>query len=191
MTNTNSALMTAIEILTLAIDNEDIEFSNKRLTETLMQVSDLMDEYPEKKNAFRTTIEVITSVLDESDVMVANAEMINAVETLSEMTGKCFTPVKVKAPAPAPVKARKEKSEEDKDITSEILVLLITDATATNGIATIAEMKKVNDKLAKYSNQKLSAVLKRMIEDDIVVKTVNKRKTYFSLVPYVPSKNNY
>ena len=189
MTSTNSALITAIEILTLVIDNDDVEFSNKRLTETLMQIGDLMDEYPEKKNAFRTTIEVITSVLDESDVMVANAEMINAVETLSKMTGKCFTPVKVKAPAPALVKARKEKSEEDKDITSEILVLLITDATATNGIATIAEMKKVNDKLAKYSNQKLSAVLKRMIEDDIVVKTVDKRKTYFSLVPYVPSKN--
>ena len=189
MTNTNSALVTAIEILTLVIDNDDVEFSNKRLTETLTQIGDLMDEYPEKKNAFRTTIEVITSVLDESDVMVANAEMINAVETLSEMTGKRFTPAKVKAPTPAPVKVRKEKSEEDKDITSEILVLLITDATATNGIATIAEMKKVNDKLAKYSNQKLSAVLKRMIEDDIVVKTVNKRKTYFSLVPYVPSKN--
>ena len=187
MTNTNSALMTAIEILTLVIDNDDVEFSNKRLTETLMQIRDLMDEYPEKKNAFITTIEVITSVLDESDVMVANAKMINAVETLSEMAGKCFTPVKAKAPAP--VKARKEKSEEDKDITSEILVLLITDATATNGIATIAEMKKVNDKLAKYSNQKLSAILKRMIEDDIVVKTVDKRKTYFSLVPYVPSKN--
>ena len=189
MTNINSALMTAIEILTLVIDNDDVEFSNKRLTETLMQIGDLMDEYPEKKNAFRTTIEVITSVLDESDVMVANAEMINAVETLSEITGKRFTPAKVKAPTPAPVKVRKEKSEEDKDITSEILVLLITDATATNGIATIAEMKKVNDKLAKYSNQKLSAVLKRMIEDDIVVKTVDKRKTYFSLVPYVSSTN--
>lgn len=185
MTNTNSALMTAIEILTLVIDNDDVEFSNKRLTETLMQIRDLMDEFPEKRSTFITTIEVITSVLDESDVMVANAEMINAVAVLSEMIGKRFTPAKVKAPTLATVKARKEKSEEDKDITSEILVLLITDATATNGIATIAEMKKVNDKLAKYSNQKLSAVLRRMIEDDIVVKTVDKRKTYFSLVHHV------
>ncbi len=51
--------------------------------------------------------------------------------------------------------------------------------TITNGSYTISEMQKLNPKLAEYSNQKLSALVKQMIDSDVLVKEEIKRKSYF------------
>lgn len=45
---------------------------------------------------------------------------------------------------------------------------------------TISELQ-VDSRLAEYSNQKLSALLRKMIESGDVVKTMNKKKAYFAL----------
>ena len=45
---------------------------------------------------------------------------------------------------------------------------------------TISEMQKVNSDLAELSNQKVSAVMKQMVEANLVVRTEDKRKAYFS-----------
>lgn len=45
---------------------------------------------------------------------------------------------------------------------------------------TITEMQKT-DKLSEYSNQKLSALLKKLVSTGEVVRTEEKKKAYFSL----------
>ena len=46
---------------------------------------------------------------------------------------------------------------------------------------TITELQDLNTEMAKYSNQKLSALLKKLVESNEVVKTVDKKKSYFSI----------
>ena len=47
---------------------------------------------------------------------------------------------------------------------------------------TITEMQELNTEMANYSNQKLSALLKQLVENDKkVVKTVDKKKSYFTI----------
>ena len=46
---------------------------------------------------------------------------------------------------------------------------------------TISEMQTFSADLAKYTNQKLSALLTQMKADGTVIKTVEKKKSYFSV----------
>ena len=47
---------------------------------------------------------------------------------------------------------------------------------------TITEMQELNTEMANYSNQKLSALLRQLVENDKkVVKTINKKKSYFTV----------
>lgn len=46
---------------------------------------------------------------------------------------------------------------------------------------TITELQAASTEMTEYSNQKLSALLKKLIESGEVVKTTEKKKSYFSL----------
>lgn len=46
---------------------------------------------------------------------------------------------------------------------------------------TISEMQEANEKLATLSNQKISALLTKLINSNKVVKTTDKRKSFFSI----------
>ncbi len=46
---------------------------------------------------------------------------------------------------------------------------------------TITELQAQNVEMAKYSNQKLSALLKQLVESNEVVKVIDKKKSYFSV----------
>ena len=46
---------------------------------------------------------------------------------------------------------------------------------------TITELQAASAEMAEYSNQKLSALLKKLVESGEVVKTTEKKKSYFSL----------
>ena len=48
-----------------------------------------------------------------------------------------------------------------------------------NGSLTITEMQKLNGELAELSNQKISALLKQMVESGSVVREEIKRKAHF------------
>lgn len=48
-----------------------------------------------------------------------------------------------------------------------------------NSSLTITEMQKINGELAERSNQKLSALLKQMVENGSIVREEIKRKAYF------------
>ncbi len=46
---------------------------------------------------------------------------------------------------------------------------------------TISELQAASSAMAEYSNQKLSALLKKLVESGEVVKTTEKKKSYFSI----------
>lgn len=75
--------------------------------------------------------------------------------------------------------AKKTKSQlENEETMSKILVAL----AEVGKPVTISELQKEVPSMAEYSNQKLSSLLKKMIEEDkTVVKTIEKKKSYFSL----------
>ena len=46
---------------------------------------------------------------------------------------------------------------------------------------TITELQKESKEMAEYSNQKISAMLKKMLDNNTVEKIVDKKKSYFKL----------
>lgn len=67
--------------------------------------------------------------------------------------------------------------KENEDIKTKIINALVEIAVPT----TITDLQKNNEELAEYSNQKLSALLKQLVETKQVVKTTDKKKSYFSI----------
>ena len=65
--------------------------------------------------------------------------------------------------------------EENVAIKNEIASVL------TNEGATVTEIQSKSEMLGGLSNQRVSALLRQMIADGVVVKTVDKKKSYFAL----------
>lgn len=125
-------------------------------------------------SALEVAIEVITNVINGVDTDLASSELSEAVVKLNGMAEK------LAEKRSTPSKADKEKSAEHKAIADEIILVLSTEETVTNGM-TVSEMQKASEMLAGYSNQKISAILRKMVDSGAVVKTVDKKKSYFSV----------
>ena len=74
--------------------------------------------------------------------------------------------------------ADSKKSEEHKVIMDLIRVRLVALAKPV----TVSELQFADSELAKLSNQKVSSMLKKMVDNGEVVKTVEKKVSYFSVV---------
>ena len=125
-------------------------------------------------SALEVAIKVITNVMNGVDTDLASSELSEAVVKLSGMAEK------LAEKRSTPSKADKEKSAEHKAIADEIILVLSTEENVTTGM-TVSEMQKASDKLAGYSNQKISAILRKMVDSGTIVKTVDKKKSYFSI----------
>lgn len=126
-------------------------------------------------SALELAVEVITDVMNDTDPDLAYySELSEAIAKLSGMAEK------LAEKRSTPSKADKEKSAEHKAIADEIILVLSTEETVTNGM-TVSEMQKASEMLAGYSNQKISAILRKMVESKAIVKTVDKKKSYFSI----------
>lgn len=58
----------------------------------------------------------------------------------------------------------------------------IVDVLVQLGKSTISELQAGNEEMAEYSNQKLSALLKQLVDSKQVVRTMEKKKAYFEVV---------
>lgn len=125
-------------------------------------------------SALELAVKVITNVMNGVDTDIASSELSEVITKLSGMAEK------LAEKRSTPSKADKEKSAEHKAIADEIILVLSTEETVTTGM-TVSEMQKASDKLAEYSNQKISAILRKMVDSGAVVKTVDKKKSYFSI----------
>lgn len=65
---------------------------------------------------------------------------------------------------------------------NESLKVLVRNALVELGKATVTEVQKADEVLSELSNQKVSALLRQMIDAGEVVKETDKKKSYFSLV---------
>ena len=71
-----------------------------------------------------------------------------------------------------------EKKPTATQIANEGIKNLILEVIGNSSL-TITEMQKINGELAERSNQKISALLKQMVENGSVVREEIKRKAYF------------
>lgn len=64
---------------------------------------------------------------------------------------------------------------------NEVLVERVYEALVTVGkTVTVSELQNVEG-MGEFSNQKLSALLKKLVDTNRVVKTIDKKKSYFSV----------
>ena len=84
-------------------------------------------------------------------------------------------------------KTTKTKNQKE----NEVLVEVLYNELATIGEAvTITELQEKSSELADYSNQKLSALMKKLVDSGRVTKEVNKKKSYFSVPTEVEEDNS-
>lgn len=74
---------------------------------------------------------------------------------------------------------RKTKVNESDE---ELKVAVIDTLTALGEPSTVSALMKANERLAQESNQKVSAILRKLIADEVVLREKDKKTTLFSLV---------
>ena len=100
----------------------------------------------------------------------------NAMKENDDVVAFCKHEIKLlekKASKSSQTKAQKENA---------ILIERVFSALATVGRpVTVTELQTEVDEMSSYSNQKLSALLKKLVDCGRVVKTIDKKKSYFSI----------
>lgn len=77
-------------------------------------------------------------------------------------------------------KSTAKKSTKDSEA-NETLKAIILDVLATMESGTVSDIQKQNAELSALSNQKVSSLLKSLVEDGQVEKSTDKKKSKFSL----------
>ena len=74
-----------------------------------------------------------------------------------------------------------EKKPTAQQVANEAIKQAIVDGMERDHLYTITEIQKNVPECAELSNQKITALVRQLKEDGVVVKTEDKRKSYFSL----------
>ena len=74
-----------------------------------------------------------------------------------------------------------EKKPTAQQAANEVVKTAIAEGMTPNRLYTVTEIQKEIPECAEMSNQRISALLRQMKEDKIIVRTEDKRKAYFSL----------
>ena len=115
----------------------------------------------EKKMTKKEMFNLIANAMKENNDVVAFCN--HEIELLEKKTSKS-----------GQTKTQKENA---------ILIERVFSALATVGRpVTITELQTEVVEMSNYSNQKLSALLKKLVDCGRVVKTIDKKKSYFSIV---------
>lgn len=119
----------------------------------------------EKKMTKKEWFAVLTEVVEQSNMenkTEALAFINHEVELLEKKSAKS-----------GQTKTQKENAE--------ILVKIKEELAKVGKAVTITELQAASAEMAQYSNQKLSALLKKLVESGEVVKTTEKKKSYFAV----------
>ena len=74
-----------------------------------------------------------------------------------------------------------EKKPTAQQVANEAIKQAIVDGMERNHLYTITDIQKNVPECAELSNQKITALVRQLKEDGVVIKTEDKRKSYFSL----------
>ena len=110
----------------------------------------------------------IRSYIEGGKVSVSTPEMIAFVDRQIELINN--------KSAKASSKPTKTQTEN-----ANIKALIVSALRKINAYVTISDMQGQTPELAEYSNQKLSALMRQLVESGEVVKTVDKKKSYFTV----------
>ena len=105
------------------------------------------------------------TMIKEVEGVKENAEMVAFIDHELELLAK-------KSANKKPTKTQ----EENENIKVEILNVLSEEGM------TVTEIQSKSDMLGSLSNQRVSALLRQLVNADKVAKTIDKKKAYFSLV---------
>ena len=105
--------------------------------------------------------------------VVANSDMENKESALA------FIAHEVELLEKKSAKSGQTKTQKEN---AEILVKIKAELAEVGKAVTITELQAASAEMAQYSNQKLSALLKKLVESGEVVKTTEKKKSYFAVV---------
>lgn len=100
-------------------------------------------------------------------------EMVADRDDLIEFVDRELELLNRKASSKSPTKVQVE----NENIKTRLINALIEIAKPV----TITELQENNEEMATYSNQKLSALLKQLVDTNQVTKVIDKKKSYFSV----------
>ena len=100
------------------------------------------------------------------ELVGGNAELVAFIDHELELLDK-------KSNSKTPTKTQQENEN--------IMVTIKNELAQIGRPVTITELQGESEELASYSNQKLSALLKKLVDTNQVVKVVDKKKSYFSI----------
>ena len=112
-----------------------------------------------KKDYFNVLIHVVEGANVENE-----AELVEFLNRQIELVSKKRT-------------AQTKTQKENETIKEKIVVAL----KEINRPVTVDELRANDANMGEYSNQKLSALLKQLVDTNVVVKTIDKKKSYFSI----------
>ena len=79
-------------------------------------------------------------------------------------------------------KASSKSSSKNTEEQKELMTKIVNALAEIGEPVTISDLQKQNKEMSEYSNQKLSAMLKKLVDNEkTVVKTIDKKKSFFSL----------
>lgn len=118
-----------------------------------------MEKKLTKKEKFAMLKEIVIDTCNDSMLVEFIDNEISLIEKKSSKSTQTKTQV---------------ENENIKDKIVEVLLEL-------DKSVTITELQGANEEMATYSNQKLSALLKQLVEENRVVRIPDKKKTYFTV----------
>ena len=75
-------------------------------------------------------------------------------------------------------KVAQTKNQKDNEVIKEVMLEILA---GLDEAVTVTDFIKVDERMAEYSNQKVSALMKQLVDAGKVVKTSEKKKSYFKL----------
>lgn len=75
-------------------------------------------------------------------------------------------------------KSTPSKTQIENEGIKKVIVNVLTEIGTP---VTITDLQTKSEELASYSNQKLSALLKQLVDSKVVVKSTDKKKSYFTV----------
>ena len=75
-------------------------------------------------------------------------------------------------------KSTQTKTQKENEGIKEIILNALTEIGKP---VTITELQNANTELAEFSNQKISALLKQLVDSQVVDKMIDKKKSYFTV----------
>ncbi len=113
-----------------------------------------------KKETINLLIDVLVGNKEVEDMQIFVDFLVHERELLEKKSSKsCQT-----------------KTQKDNEIIKEKILITLQEL---NKYSTITEIQNANTELSEYSNQKISALLKQLVDDKIIEKMIDKKKAYF------------